>query len=89
VFADGDLVLRRQGSEDVVAVRNPPHVHQPLIQTIVDELRGRGCCESTGESGARASWVMDRLLESYRRGEKTEAEDRGRSSLKPSNQTSD
>jgi 1,5-anhydro-D-fructose reductase (1,5-anhydro-D-mannitol-forming) len=46
--------------------RNPPHVHQPLVQTIVDELAGRGRCESTGESGARASWVMDRCLESYR-----------------------
>lgn len=43
--------------------RNPPHVHQPLVQTIVDELEGRGRCESTGESGARASWVMDRCLQ--------------------------
>ena len=42
--------------------RNPPHVHQPLIQTIVDEIAGRGRCESTGESAARTSWVMDRCL---------------------------
>jgi predicted dehydrogenase len=68
VFTDGDVVVRRGGHEDVLPLRNPPHVHQPLIQSIVDELRGRGRCESTGESGARASWVMDRLLESYRRG---------------------
>ena len=27
-------------AEEVIPVRNPPHVHQPLIQTIVDELRG-------------------------------------------------
>jgi 1,5-anhydro-D-fructose reductase (1,5-anhydro-D-mannitol-forming) len=40
----------------------PQFVHQPLIQTIVDELRGRGTCPSTGESGARASWAMDRCL---------------------------
>ena len=66
VFTDGDVVVRRGGHEDILPLRNPPHVHQPLIQTIVDELRGRGRCESTGESGARASWVMDRLLESYR-----------------------
>ena len=66
VFTDGDIVVRRDGREEVVAIRNPPHVHQPLIQRIVDELRGRGRCESTGESGARASWVMDRFLESYR-----------------------
>ena len=44
---------------------NPPHVHQPLIQTIVDELRGRGNCPSTGESGWRTSAVMDRVLDSY------------------------
>jgi predicted dehydrogenase len=67
VFADGDVIVRRDRHEEVLSIRNPPHVHQPLIQTIVDQLRGRGCCESTGESGARASWVMDRLLETYRR----------------------
>jgi hypothetical protein len=43
-------------------VRYPPHVHQPLIQAIVDELAGNGRCPSTGESGARASWVLDRCL---------------------------
>jgi hypothetical protein len=68
VFTDGDVVIRRAGADEVLPLRNPPHVHQPLIQTIVDELRGKGRCESTGESGARASWVMDRLLENYRRG---------------------
>jgi predicted dehydrogenase len=45
--------------------RNPPHVHQPLVQTIVDELEGRGRCPSTGESGARTSWVMDRCLQRW------------------------
>jgi len=67
VFTDTDVVVRRDGADEILPLRNPPHVHQPLIQTIVDELRGRGRCESTGESGARASWVMDRLLENYRR----------------------
>jgi predicted dehydrogenase len=62
VFADSDLVVAHAGAQRVVPIRNPPHVHQPLIQTIVDELRGRGRSPSTGESGARASWVMDRCL---------------------------
>ena len=62
VFADTDLVVSQRGDRRLLPLRNPPHVHQPLIQTIVDELRGRGRCESTGESGARASWVMDRCL---------------------------
>jgi 1,5-anhydro-D-fructose reductase (1,5-anhydro-D-mannitol-forming) len=67
VFTDGDIVLRSGGADTVFEIRNPPHVHQPLIQTIVDELLGQGKCESTGESGARASWVMDRCLDSYYR----------------------
>jgi predicted dehydrogenase len=62
VFADGDVIVTRDGSDEVHAVRNPPHVHQPLIQTIVDELQGRRRCESTGESAARTSRVMDEVL---------------------------
>lgn len=62
IFADADVVVTRAGRDDVHAVRNPPHVHQPLIQTIVDELQGRGRCEATAESGARASWVMDQCF---------------------------
>jgi predicted dehydrogenase len=68
VFADGDVVVSPSGGAiDVLPLRNPPHVHQPLIQTIVDELRGQGRCESTAESGARTSWVMDRCIEGYYR----------------------
>jgi predicted dehydrogenase len=40
----------------------PQHIEQPLIQTVVDELTGVGRCPSTGESAARTSWVMDRML---------------------------
>jgi predicted dehydrogenase len=65
VFADADVVVRHDGGERVLPFRNPPHVHQPLVQTIVDELRGRGTCESTGESGARASWAMDKCIAHY------------------------
>ena len=65
VFADADVVLSRGGGNERHPVRNPPHVHQPLIQTIVDELLGRGRCESTGESGARTARVMDQCVASY------------------------
>jgi 1,5-anhydro-D-fructose reductase (1,5-anhydro-D-mannitol-forming) len=61
IFTDGDVIVDT-GSRTAHRFRNPPHVHQPLIQTIVDELRGYGQCESTGESGARASWVLDKCL---------------------------
>jgi predicted dehydrogenase len=75
VFTDGPLVLRTGQvratdvardtggrKEVVIPFSKPPHVHQPFVQTVVDELRGRGRCESPGRSGARASWVMDRCL---------------------------
>lgn len=65
LFADADVVVEARGATSVHPVRNPPHVHQPLIQSIVDELSGRGRCESTGASGARASWVMERCVERY------------------------
>ena len=65
VFTDGDVVLRRGGDSKVLQFRNPPHVHQPLIQTVVNQLLGLGTCESTGESGARTSWVMDLCIESF------------------------
>jgi 1,5-anhydro-D-fructose reductase (1,5-anhydro-D-mannitol-forming) len=59
VFDDADVIVTRGGERKVHPARNPPHVHQPLIQTIVDELAGRGRCESTGASGARASRVLE------------------------------
>jgi predicted dehydrogenase len=68
VFTDGDVILRRAGVESCFPFQRPAHVHQPLLQTIVNQLLGQGNCESTGESGARTSWVMDHCLESYCQG---------------------
>jgi 1,5-anhydro-D-fructose reductase (1,5-anhydro-D-mannitol-forming) len=65
VFADEDVIVRCDGTDTAHNIRNPPHVHQPLVQTIVDELRGCGRCESTAESGARASRVLERAVATY------------------------
>jgi len=62
IFSDSDVVVTRGSERQVHAVRYPPHVHQPLVQTIVHELAGTGRCPSTAESGARASWVLDGVL---------------------------
>jgi len=40
----------------------PQHIEQPLIQMVVNELNGIGKGPSTGETGARTSWVMDQML---------------------------
>jgi predicted dehydrogenase len=39
-----------------------PHVHEPLIRSIVDAWRGRGTCPSTGESALRTDAVLDAIL---------------------------
>jgi len=44
-----------------VEVPHPEHIQQPLIQTIVNELRGVGVCPSTGESGIRTTKVMTEI----------------------------
>ena len=62
IFTDGDVLVTTGSQTSTHEVRNPTHVHQPLIQSVVDELRGIGWCTSTGESGARASWVLDQCL---------------------------
>jgi len=65
LFSDTDVIVLRGERAERFAIRNPPHVHQPLIQTIVDELQGRGTCPSTGESAARTSWVLDECVRDY------------------------
>jgi 1,5-anhydro-D-fructose reductase (1,5-anhydro-D-mannitol-forming) len=46
-------------------VPTPPHVAQPLIQTVVDDLLGRGSCPSTGESARRTQAAMDLVLTGF------------------------
>jgi predicted dehydrogenase len=72
---EGRLTLSTFGSEPVrletsdgineFDLPNPAHVHQPLVQAMVDDLRGRGRCPSTGETARRTARVMDRVLEAY------------------------
>ena len=53
---------QRGGHIESFAVPPPEHVQQPLIQRVVDELRGQGTCPSTGVSALRTARVMDRIL---------------------------
>ena len=75
VGSDGKITFSTFGTEPIKLHRGdditeypeptPPHIQQPLIQSIVDELNGDGRCPSSGESGARTTWVMDQILSSY------------------------
>ena len=40
----------------------PQHVQQPFIQSIVEELTGKGKCPGSAASAARTSWVMDQIV---------------------------
>lgn len=42
-------------------ITKPEHVHQPLVDLVVKELRGEAHCPSTGESGMRASMWLDKI----------------------------
>ena len=44
----------------------PPHIQQPLIQTIVNALNGGPPCPSTGDTALRTSEVMDAILRDWR-----------------------
>jgi len=61
-FAAQPVVLTTPKGVTKFSYDDPPHIQQPLIQNIVDELNGIGTCPSTGESAARTSWVMDQML---------------------------
>jgi predicted dehydrogenase len=64
-FGDEPVSVTSRGRTEHLSLPNPPHIQQPLIQTIVDALEGKGTCPSTGVSAARTSAVMDQVLASY------------------------
>ncbi|WP_210418090.1 Gfo/Idh/MocA family protein [Ruania zhangjianzhongii] len=66
-FGEEPLRLRTAAGTEKIDAPYPATVQQPLIQTVVDELCGRGTSPSTGESAARTARVVDALLGSYRR----------------------
>ena len=43
-------------------IKYPQHVHQPLIQTVVNDLLGVGISQSTGKTASKTNWVMDKVL---------------------------
>lgn len=57
----GNSILTVETLEGLVEydIPHPPHVQKPLIETIVQELRGESKCPSTGETAARANLILD------------------------------
>lgn len=65
VFGTEPVRFENSAGPQFFDLPNPPHVAQPLIQTVVDDLLGRGNCPSTGESARRTTRVMDAALSAY------------------------
>lgn len=61
-FNDDPVTLTTPAGQTRFQIEHPAHIQQPLIQQVVDQLRGIGTCVSTGESGARTTWVMEQML---------------------------
>jgi predicted dehydrogenase len=70
--------LIRADTVEEYPVADPPYVHQPLIQTIVDEMNGQGRCPSNGETAARTARVIDDCLAEFNARRKRAADLRGK-----------
>ena len=66
-FAFTPVELTTDAGSRTFAIDPPEHVQQPLVETVVDALLGRGECPSTGESAARTSRVMDLIVHGHAR----------------------
>lgn len=65
VFGNEPVQCNTVDDREVFDLPNPQHIQQPLIQTVVDDLLGKGTCCSPGESAARTAAVMDAVTTNY------------------------
>lgn len=66
-FTTDPVELETAAGVEMIAIDNPQHVQQPLIQMVTDELHGSGRSPSTGRSALRTARVMDTILSDYYR----------------------
>ena len=56
------IVSTKDETRSIGVPEAPQHVAQPLIQTVVEHLLGKGTCPSMGENGLRTDWVMSQII---------------------------
>lgn len=61
---EGIKLVTEKGTEEL-KFNNPQHISEKLIEQVINELRGKVSCVSTGESAARTSWVLDEMVKNY------------------------
>ncbi len=62
VFDYKPITLDNGDGHQEFVVPNPPHVQQPLIQLVVDHLRGNATCDCDNLAATSVNWVMDKIL---------------------------
>jgi len=63
-FGNDPVVVETKDGKKEFLFKSPDHVHQPLIQSIVDELNGKGVCPSTLETALNTARVCDLICQS-------------------------
>ena len=59
-FENQDIFVKKSdGSHQHYNIPHPENIQQPLIQTIVDQLLGKGESPSTGRTGIRSTMIME------------------------------
>ncbi|GGD13521.1 Gfo/Idh/MocA family protein [Pontibacillus salipaludis] len=67
-FDEVPVKLMNQFGTEEFHIDRPSPIQQQLIQTIVDELIGKGQSPSTGRSALRTNRVMDKMVQDYYKG---------------------
>lgn len=64
-FDDKPIILLNEAGEEAFHIEHPTHIQHHHIQSIVDELLGKGVCASTGKTAFRTNQVMGELVKEY------------------------
>ncbi len=64
-FQNTDMLLINSTGTTKLSFQNAENISRYLIQQVVDELRGKGNCVSTGASAARTNWVMGEIVKTF------------------------
>lgn len=62
VFDYTPITLHTPNGREEIKIDNPRYVQMPLIQSIVDDLRGTKTCGCNSVSATPVNWVMDQIL---------------------------
>jgi len=64
-FSEEPIILENREGQKEIEFSYPEHVQQPLLKKVVDSLLDKGESPSTGETAARTTKVMDKIIAEY------------------------